>query len=104
MAKEITETNFNEIVDKNKLTVIDFWAPWCGPCKALSPIIDELSEKYAENVVICKANVEDCDDLSVEFSIRSVPTLVFIKNEEVVFKHSGSITKEQLEEKIKSFI
>lgn len=104
MAKEITDSNFIEITSTDKLTVVDFWAPWCGPCKALSPIIDELSEKYSDNVVIGKVNIEDSDELTTEFQIRSVPTIIFLKNKEIVFKHSGSISKEQLEEKIKELM
>lgn len=104
MAKEITDSNFIEITSTDKLTVVDFWAPWCGPCKALSPIIDELSEKYSDNVVIGKVNIEDSDELTTEFRIRSVPTIIFLKNKEIVFKHSGSISKEQLEEKIKELM
>lgn len=104
MAKEITDSNFIEITSTDKLTVVDFWAPWCGPCKALSPIIDELAEKYNDNVVIGKVNIEDSDELTTEFRIRSVPTIIFLKNKNIVFKHSGSISKEQLEEKIKELM
>jgi thioredoxin 1 len=104
MAKEITDSNFIEITSTDKLTVVDFWAPWCGPCKVLSPIIDELSEEYSDNVVIGKVNIEDSDELTTEFRIRSVPTIIFLKNKEIVFKHSGSISKEQLEEKIKELM
>lgn len=104
MAKEITDSNFIEITKTDKLTVVDFWAPWCGPCKALSPIIDELAEKYDDNVVIGKVNIEDSDELTTEFIIRSVPTIIFLKDKKIVFKHSGSISKEQLEEKIKELM
>ena len=104
MAKEITDSNFIEITKTDKLVVVDFWAPWCGPCKALSPIIDELAEKYDDNVVIGKVNIEDSDELTTEFNIRSVPTIIFLKDKKIVFKHSGSISKEQLEEKIKELM
>lgn len=104
MAKEITDSNFIEITSTDKLVVVDFWAPWCGPCKTLSPIIDELAEKYNDNVVIGKVNIEDSDELTTEFRIRSVPTIIFLKNKNIVFKNSGSISKEQLEEKIKEFM
>lgn len=104
MAKEITDSNFIEITNTDKLTVVDFWAPWCGPCKALSPIIDELAKKFGDNVVIGKVNIEDSDELTTEFRIRSVPTILFLKNKEILFKHSGSISKEQLEEKIKELM
>ena len=84
--------------------VLDFWATWCGPCKKIGPIIEELASEYEGQVIIGKVDVEEAEDLTAEFGIRNVPTVIFIKNGEVVDKSVGAATKAVLEEKVKALL
>ena len=77
---DITSKNFEEVTNTDKLVIIDFWATWCGPCRALSPIMDELAEEYKDQVVICKCNTDEDNDLPMQFGVRNIPMLVFLKN------------------------
>ena len=83
MAKELTDDNFESVISAGTPVVIDFWAEWCGPCKKISPIVDELATEYEGVVDIYKCNVDECSDPCDKFSIRNIPTLVFLKNGEV---------------------
>lgn len=105
MAIQLTDDNFEELVMQSGLpAVIDFGAEWCGPCKALAPIIDELAEEYNGKVVIAKADVEECAGLSARFRVRNVPTVLFIKNGEVKDKSVGAVQKTTLVEKINAIL
>lgn len=105
MAFTFTDENVNEIIESGKPVVIDFWATWCGPCMALAPIIDELSEQYEGQVVIGKYNVEDESDFSSDHRIMSLPTILFFKNgEKTAIRLAGSQSKETIEEKIKELL
>lgn len=104
MAFEITDSNFKETIAAGKPVLVDFWAPWCGPCRMVSPIVDELSEVYAGKVIIGKLNVDENDETCVEFGIRNIPTLLFFKNGELADKHVGAISKAQLAEKIEALL
>lgn len=84
MALEINNANFEEITKSEKLVIIDFWATWCGPCRALSPIMDELAEEYKDQVIIGKCDTDENNDIAMEFGVRNIPMLVFLKNGEVV--------------------
>ena len=101
---EITVQNFDELVNGDKPVVIDFWATWCGPCKKVAPIIEELAEQYKDQVVVGKVDVEEQDDLAFKFGIRNIPTVLFIKGGQVVDKIVGATTKAAYEEKIKAMI
>lgn len=101
MALEITDANFTEMVNKNEgVSVVDFWAPWCGPCKMISPIIDELHTEYDGKAVIGKVNVDDNPNTSMEFGVRSIPTILVFKNGEVVNKKVGVASKAELQKMI----
>jgi thioredoxin 1 len=100
MAISITKENFESLKAEDKLVVADFWAEWCGPCKMLGPIIDELSTEYEGKVNIGKVNVEDEQDLAVQFGVRNIPTVLFIKNGQVVDKQVGAVPKATLIELI----
>jgi len=104
MAMQITDANFKELLNGNKPLVVDFWAEWCGPCKMIAPVVDELAETYKDQVIIGKVNVDENEDLPIEYGIRSIPTLLFFKNGEIVDKHIGAISKAVLEDKIKALL
>lgn len=105
MALELTDANYSDVVNgTDQLVVIDFWAEWCGPCKALSPIVEELAEEYDGKAVISKLNVDDNNEIATKFSIRNIPTLIFMKNGEVVDKKVGGASKANLKELIDSHI
>ena len=104
MAKVVTDANFAEILNTDQLVVVDFWATWCGPCKALAPIVEELAAEYDGKVTIAKCNVDDCEDVPMNYGIRSIPTLIFFKNGEVVDRTVGAMTKAALAAKIDSLM
>jgi len=105
MALEITKDNFQEIVNNNKVVVVDFWAPWCGPCRMIAPIIEELSEDFKDKgVVVGKINTDEQQELAMQFGIRSIPTVLFIKDGEVVDAMIGAAPKAMYEEKINKLL
>ena len=102
---EVTGQTFDTEVLQSKLPVlVDFWAPWCGPCRMIAPLIDELHEDFKDQAVIGKVNVDSESDISAKYGITSIPTLLFFKDGEIVDKHVGAASKSQLEEKLKSLI
>ena len=104
MALQINDENAKELIASGKPVVIDFWAEWCGPCQSIAPSVDELAEEYEGKVIIGKYNVDEGDDISVEYSIRSIPTLLFFKDGKLVDKHVGSASKADLEAKVKALL
>ena len=104
MEKIITDATYAEIAAAGLPLVIDFSATWCGPCKKIGPIIEELAGEYDGKVNIYKCDVDDNDELTSKFGIRNVPTVLFIKNGEVVDKHVGAATKDAFVEKINALL
>ena len=105
MAREINDINYRELLESGKPVVIDFWAPWCGPCRSIAPIIEELATAYGDNAIIGKYNVDECDELGVEYGIRNIPTLLFFdKQGNMVDKHVGTITQDMLKAKIDALL
>lgn len=100
MALNITDDTFESVLKTDKLVLIDFSATWCGPCKQLSPIIDELHNEYTNRVVIGKVDIEENNDIVNKYSIRNVPTLLFIKNGKLLDRMVGAQTKSILIETI----
>lgn len=104
-AVEITDANFQELVLQSKQGVlIDFWAPWCGPCKVLEPLVDELAEEFEGRAVVGKVNVDSNPKLSAYFKVKSIPTLVFIKDQTMIEKMSGMVPKPNLRDMIEDLI
>ncbi|WQT54022.1 thioredoxin [Helicobacter pylori] len=100
---ELTEENFESTIKKG-VALVDFWAPWCGPCKMLSPVIDELASEYEGKANICKVNTDEQEELSAKFGIRSIPTLLFVKDGEVVNQLVGVQTKVALKEQLNKLL
>ena len=104
MALAITKDNFEEISASQLPVVIDFWAEWCGPCRMISPIIDELAGEYEGRAVIGKCDVDNNDDIVGKFMVRNIPTIVFIKGGQVVDKQVGAGTKADLVKKLEKVL
>ncbi|MCJ8327308.1 MAG: thioredoxin [Campylobacterales bacterium] len=105
MSKYINLTNDNfEATTKEGVSLVDFWAPWCGPCRMIAPVIEELAEDFDGKANICKVNTDEEQDLSVKFGIRSIPTILFMKDGEVVDTIIGATSKQALTDKINSLI
>lgn len=101
MANQITDSSFDQEVLESKIPVlIDFWAPWCGPCRAMGPVIDELSEEYADQVKIVKMNVDENSATPGKYGIRAIPTLILFKDGEVVDQSTGAVSKSSIKEMI----
>lgn len=96
MAKVITNTNFQEVIAGDKPVMIDFWATWCGPCRILSPTVDEIADEYADKITVAKCNVDDAEEIAMQFRIMSIPTLIFLKGGEVVDKRVGVVSKDEI--------
>ena len=97
MAKEITDANFQELLAEGKPLVVDFWAPWCGPCKMIAPIFDELAEEYADRIIAGKVNVDDNDETCAAYGIMNIHTILFFKGGELVHRQVGAIRKPDLQ-------
>ena len=105
MAIAVNDSNFNEIVIKSdKPVLVDFWAPWCGPCRVIAPIVEELAAEYEGKAVIAKCDVDNSSEVPVKYGFRNIPTLLFFKNGEVVDKIVGSTTKANIVAKINSLM
>ena len=104
MALQITDSNFNEYASAGKLMVLDFWAEWCGPCRMVSPIIDELSNEYEGRAIIGKMDVDNNDEVVSQFGIRNIPTVLFLKNGQVVDKIVGATSKDKFVAKIEALL
>lgn len=104
MALAITDSSFDQLLAQGKPMVVDFWATWCGPCKKVGPYIEELAEQYGDQAIIGKVDVDDNDELAMRFGVRNIPTILFIKDGQVVDKQIGAAAKNVLEDKLKAIL
>ena len=100
MAKIATNTSFPELLQDDKLVIVDFWAVWCGPCRMLSPLLDEVEEEMADKITVVKVNVDDADEIAMKYRIMNIPTLLFFKNGQLVDKTVGAMPKNVLVDRI----
>lgn len=99
-AIEITDANFDEIIKSDQPILVDFWAEWCGPCKMIGPIVEEIANEYEGKAVIGKVDVDSNPNVAAKFGIRSIPTLLFFKGGEIVDKQVGAVPKAVLAQKL----
>jgi len=105
MAFEFTDSNFQDTaLNAGGVSVVDFWAEWCGPCRLVGPVIDDLSKEYDGKALIGKVNVDHNPEVSTKYGVRSIPTILFIKDGEVVDKHVGAATKKTLADKLEAVL
>jgi thioredoxin 1 len=104
MALQITDATIQDVLQTDKLVIIDFWAEWCGPCKMVGPIIEQIGEEYKEKVVVGKLDVDTNDETTSRYGIRNIPTVLFIKNGTVVDKVVGAGPKNLFTEKINKLL
>lgn len=100
---ELTSANFDATISKG-VSLVDFWAPWCGPCRMIAPVIDELAGDFEGKANICKVNTDEEQDLAVKYGIRSIPTILFMKDGQVVDQLIGASSKQALTDKINSLL
>ena len=104
MEKTVTDANFNEILNSGMPVMVDFWATWCGPCRAIAPVVEELAKEYEGKAVIAKCNVDECDTIPAQFGIRNIPTLLFFKNGQLADRLVGAVPKAEIAAKINALL
>ncbi|KPK87639.1 MAG: thioredoxin [Bacteroides sp. SM23_62_1] len=105
MAHEINDQNFDEIVLKaDKPVIVDFWAEWCGPCRMVGPILDEIGEEYKDRALVVKLDVDSNPETTIRFGIRNIPTVLFFKNGEIADKQVGAVPKNNFTAKLEALL
>lgn len=104
MALAITDSTFDQLAAQGKPMMVDFWATWCGPCRKVGPYVEELAEQYAGQAIIGKVDVDENDELAIRFGVRNIPTILFIKDGQVVDKQIGAAPKAELEKKLQAIL
>ena len=104
MAQKITSENLQALIATGKPVVLDFWASWCGPCRMVAPIIEALAEEYDGRAIIGKCDIEEDEELPMQYGVRNIPTILFLKNGEVVDKQVGAASRQLFEEKLKAIL
>jgi len=105
MALEVTDLNFDDVVIKSgKPVIVDFWAEWCGPCRMIAPIIEELSKEYGEKIVVAKCDVDNNPQVTSRFGIRNIPTVLFFKEGKIADKQVGAVPKANFVNKVNALL
>ena len=104
MAKVVTNENFSDIISGSVPVVVDFWATWCGPCRALAPVVEGVASEYEGKAEIVKCNVDDCEEIAAQYSIRSIPTLIFFKDGKAVDRLVGAVPKSEITARIDALL
>ena len=104
MAKVVTNENFSDIISGSVPVVVDFWATCCGPCRALAPVVEEVASEYEGKAEIVKCNVDDCEEIAAQYSIRSIPTLIFFKDGKAVDRLVGAVPKSEITARIDALL
>ncbi|MBQ9471266.1 MAG: thioredoxin [Bacteroidales bacterium] len=105
MAQQVNDSNFDTVVmNGGKPALVDFWAEWCGPCRMVAPLVEQIADEYADRAIVVKVNVDDCPDTAARFGIRNIPTLLYIKNGEVVDKQVGAAPKPTIAAKLDAIL
>lgn len=102
--KELTKSNFNETIKQDKLVVVDFWAIWCGPCRMVEPILEELDAEFGDTIDFCKLNVDGYPSIASNNNVRNIPTMLFFKNGEIVDKMVGANPKNKIQEILNKYL
>ncbi len=104
MAKEITSAVFDELIASGKPFMVDFWAEWCGPCRMIAPMVEELAKEYEGRITVGKCNVDNERELPAKYSIRNIPTLLFFKGGELAERHVGALGRGDLKAKLEALL
>lgn len=104
MEINLTPENASQVISEAKVALVDFYAPWCGPCRALAPVIDQIAAEFDGKVVVAKCNVDDCEDFSSEMHIRNIPCIIYFKDGQAVDRFVGVAAKKDIEDKLNSLL